>query len=222
MFRFRKTESTDVSIARRAKKFVILYHGSLVERNGLDLAVAALLAVKPDIPCAELRIIGRRTPFLTQVLNSPAAHSCGAALQYLGEKTLEQVVEEIGRCSVGIIPNHRSRFADINTPTRIFEFLSQGKPVIAPRTRGIMDYFGPDDLLFFEAGDVADLSRQIVMVWQHPDLVQATILHGQRICQAHSWDQECAKFVNLVARLLDTARSSRAPAHQATTAKVAP
>ncbi|HTO02745.1 MAG TPA: glycosyltransferase family 4 protein, partial [Opitutus sp.] len=206
IFRFRQAESTAGSITGRTDRFVILYHGALVERNGLDLAIAALVAIKPHIPAAELRIIGRRTRFLTQMLDSPEARSCSTALQYLGEKTLEQVVEEIGRCCVGIIPNRRSPFTDINTPTRIFEFLSQGKPVIAPRTRGILDYFGPDELIFFEVGNVEDLSRQIVMVWQHPDLVQATVVRGQRVCQAHAWDQECAKLTNLVARLLDTGR----------------
>src|SRR5438105_4519280 len=46
------------------KPFVIMYHGSLVERNGLDLAVEALTRVREAIPNAELRIYGSYTPFL--------------------------------------------------------------------------------------------------------------------------------------------------------------
>ena len=41
----------------------MMYHGSLVERNGLDLAVDALARVRETIPTAELRIYGRKTPF---------------------------------------------------------------------------------------------------------------------------------------------------------------
>lgn len=48
---------------RRAGKFVIMYHGSIVERNGLDLAIEALARVKKSVPAAELRIYGRKTPF---------------------------------------------------------------------------------------------------------------------------------------------------------------
>ena len=59
---------------------------------------------------------------------------------------------------IGVIPNRRSIFTEINTPTRIFEYLSQGKPVIAPRVPGIVDYFGPEDLVFFELGDADDLA----------------------------------------------------------------
>ena len=63
------------------------------------------------------------------------------AVRYLGRKNLEEIVEEIRKCDVGIIPNRRSIFTELNTPTRIFEYLSQGKPVIAPRAPGILDYF---------------------------------------------------------------------------------
>src|SRR5439155_24815829 len=52
-------------------------------------------------------------------------------------------------CDVGIIPNRRSIFTEINFPTRIFEYLARGKPVIAPLTTGIGDYFSKDELVVF-------------------------------------------------------------------------
>jgi glycosyltransferase involved in cell wall biosynthesis len=36
------------------KRFSIMYHGSIVERNGLDVAVEALARVRPSVPSAEL------------------------------------------------------------------------------------------------------------------------------------------------------------------------
>jgi hypothetical protein len=53
-------------------------------------------------------------------------------------------------------------------PTRIFEFLSQGKPVIAARTLGVLDYFAPAELVLFEAGDAGDLAAKIKYVFEHP------------------------------------------------------
>jgi glycosyltransferase involved in cell wall biosynthesis len=72
------------------------------------------------------------------------------AVRYLGVRSLDQIVEAIDDCDVGIIPNRRSVFTEINMPTRIFEYLARGKPVIAPLTAGIQDYFSSDELLFFE------------------------------------------------------------------------
>ena len=81
-------------------------------------------------------------------------------VHYLGVKDRTGVVEAIRHCDLGVVPNHRNTFTEINTPTRIFEYLSLGKPVVAPRTLGIEDYFGKDTLLFFEAGDSRDLARK--------------------------------------------------------------
>src|ERR1700683_3944780 len=51
------------------RPFVIMYHGSIVERNGLDLALDALARVRETIPGAELRIFGSQTAFLDRVMD---------------------------------------------------------------------------------------------------------------------------------------------------------
>ena len=182
--------------------FVIMYHGSLVERHGLDLAVAALGKVKEAIPGAELRIYGRATPFLEQVMHSARVAGLRDCVRYLGPKPLEEIARAIGECDLGIIPNRRSIFTEINTPTRIFEYLSQGKPVIAPRAAGILDYFGSDELVFFELGDAEDLAEKIVYVFKKPSEVARIIARGQRVYLAHRWSNERTGFVHLVQELL--------------------
>jgi glycosyltransferase involved in cell wall biosynthesis/rhamnogalacturonyl hydrolase YesR len=182
--------------------FVIMYHGSLVERNGLDLAVEAFARVREAVPGAELRIYGARTPFLEQVLAAAEKKDLRNCVSYLGPKRLEELVAEIESCDVGIIPNQRNAFTDINTPTRILEYLALGKPVIAPRTRGIQDYFGPGSLFFFEAGDAEDLGRQIRYVFDHPKESWEAAERGQQVYLAHTWSEERRTLVNLVKGLL--------------------
>ena len=141
-----------------AKPLVLLYHGSLVESNGLDLAVDAVSKVRRTIPGVELRICGRSTPFLERNMDEVRLRGIQDCVRYLGPKRLEDIVQEIKACDVGLIPNHRNAFTAINTPTRIFEYLALGKPVVAPRMPGVQDYFSPEALLFFEAGDADDLA----------------------------------------------------------------
>ena len=101
--------------------FVIMYHGTLVERNGVDLAVEALIKLRQSVPAAELRIYGPRTPFLDQVMLTVSEKGLEKAVHYLGPRRLEELVQAIAECDVGVIPNKRSIFTEINTPTRIFE-----------------------------------------------------------------------------------------------------
>jgi glycosyltransferase involved in cell wall biosynthesis len=183
-------------------RFVIMYHGSLVERNGVDLAVDALSAVRKEIPSVELRIYGRKTPFLDRVMEQVRTQDLEANVRYLGPKKLEELVREIEDCDVGVIPNQSNAFTDINTPTRIFEYLSLGKPVIAPSTPGIQDYFDPQSLIFFESGNSKDLARQIQYVSSHRDEAIDIAKRGQQVYLDHTWTQERQTLVNLVGELL--------------------
>ena len=184
------------------KPFVIMYHGSLLERNGVDLAVDALASLRDTVPPLELRIYGRKTTFLEQVMAQARRKGVGNSVHYLGPKSLEQLVEEIEQCDVGIIPNHRNAFTDINTPTRIFEYLAIGKPVIAPSTPGILDYFTNDSLLFVEPGNSADIARQIEHVVRNYEAAIEIAKRGQQIYLQHTWKREKATLLELVSRLL--------------------
>jgi len=191
----------------QGKPFVIMYHGSLVERNGVDLAVKALLRVRQAVPTAELRIYGKETPFLEQVLAEAANLGLQEAVRYLGPRRLEDLAREIADCDVGVIPNQRNAFTDINTPTRIFEYLALGKPVVAPSTPGIQDYFSAGSLLFFESGDSDALAQRIEYVAAHAGESLEIAERGQKVYLAHTWSQERQTLVNLVGGLFQESRA---------------
>ncbi len=90
-------------------------------------------------------------------------------------------------CDVGVIPNRNNAFTEINTPTRIFEYLSLGKPVISPRAKGVTDYFGPEDMIYFELGDAADLARQLEFVYRQPAEARAITHRGQAVYLRQCW-----------------------------------
>lgn len=183
--------------------FVIMYHGSLVERNGVELAVDALALIHERIPAAELRIYGKDSAYLRSVLEKARRLGVDDHVRYLGPKKLEDLVREIEICDVGVIPNQRNRFTDINTPTRIFEYLALGKPAIAPSTPGIVDYFTSDSLIFFESGDAADLAERLAYAAAHPREMIAVADRGQQVYRAHAWQRERQGLVSLTAELLE-------------------
>jgi len=202
IFQFRSPLPRASTNRSHAGHFVIIYHGSIVERNGLDLAVDALEQVRETFPAAELRIYGSNTPFLKRVMETARKKGMHEAIRYLGPKRLEDLALEIEDCDVGVVPNHRNAFTEINTPTRIFEYLALGKPVIAPRTRGIQDYFNEESLLFFEPGNSSELAQQIDYVFSHSEEVVNIVRRGQQIYLEHSWEQERQTLLNLVSELL--------------------
>jgi glycosyltransferase involved in cell wall biosynthesis len=199
-----RTVQTD-GVTNRAgnKPFVIMYHGSLVERNGLDVAVDALVQVKRAIPNVELRVYGTPSPFLDRVMEQARNKGVQDVVLYLGRKQLEDLVPEIDNCDLGIIPNHRNAFTDINTPTRMFEYLAMGKPLIAPSTQGIEDYFSKESLLFFEPGNSDDLAQQIEYAYFHPREMMETLRRGREVYLEHTWERERETLLGRVSGILN-------------------
>lgn len=202
IFPFRDARPETRSKEDRDGRFVIMYHGSIVERNGLDLAVEALSRVKETVPSAELRVYGPSTAFLERVMENARTKGLNDSIRYLGPRRLEELVGEIEGCDVGVIPNHRNSFTEINTPTRIFEYLSLGKPVIAPRTPGIQDYFNEESLLFFEPGDPESLARSMEYAFREPARLGEIARRGQEVYGEHNWVKEKQQLIGIVGNLL--------------------
>ncbi|HVU15389.1 MAG TPA: glycosyltransferase family 4 protein [Candidatus Didemnitutus sp.] len=200
IFAFRPV--AELAFPSRRERFAIMYHGSIVERHGLDLAVAALEQILPTCPTATLEIYGQKTPFLDQVLAAAKDSPVSQAVRYHGPKNLEQIVAAIRTSDVGVIPNRRSIFTELNTPTRIFEYLSQGLPVVAPRAPGICDYFGDNDLAYFELGDATDLGRQLRRIHDESSSVPSLVGRGQQVYLQHRWANEKQALVDRTATLL--------------------
>jgi hypothetical protein len=76
------------------------------------------------------------------------------------------------------------------------------KRVIAPKTPGVLDYFGPEELLFFEPGDADDLAVRIEYAFRHPEDVIEIVERGQKIYQRHKWSNERLRLLGLANRLL--------------------
>jgi glycosyltransferase involved in cell wall biosynthesis len=184
------------------RPFKLLYHGSFVERNGLDIAIEAVALARPHIANVTLLVCGKRTKFLDASLALAKRKGLDDCVCYLGPQSRDGIARCIASSDLGLVPNHRSRFTELNMPTRIFEFLAMGKPVIAPDTRGVKDYFGPGELLFFELGNPEDLARMIQWSFHHPAEVVRTVERGCRIYQQYRWSSEKACYLSLVESLV--------------------
>ncbi|HXB58902.1 MAG TPA: glycosyltransferase family 4 protein, partial [Candidatus Acidoferrales bacterium] len=201
VFQFQPVASLKTKKGGSNEPFVIMYHGSIFPRNGLDLAVDALEMATRSIPNVMLVICGDNNPFLEQVMASVKERGFEKAVSYLGRCNHRQIVEAIDKCDIGVIPNRRNTFTEMNTPTRIFEYLARGKAVIAPRAQGIQDYFADEDILYFELGDASDLARKLEYAFSHPDKMEEMVHRGQEVYLAHRWSRESAGFVNAVTEL---------------------
>ena len=179
----------------------IMHHGSIVHRHGIDLLVEAIARIKDRIPQVQLDIFGSATPYLNEVLAKADRLGVKDRVHYHGAKSQPEIAEAIRSCDLGVVPNRRSPFTETNFPTRLFEYLAMGRPVIAPSTQGIRDYFGPDELIYFEPDQVDNLAAQILWAYENPLQVQQRVAKGREIYRRHLWSGEKTRLLSIASAL---------------------
>src|SRR5262249_25462480 len=148
-------------------------------------------------------IYGEQTPYLRdQILPLVEKLELQSRVQYFGEQPQHVIARAVSNCDLGVVPNLRTIFTEINLPTRIFEYLALGKPVIVPKTRGIQDYFNVHNMLFFSAGEVESLASQIKWVFDHPREASTVARKGQDVYRRHLWTGEERRLIGLFAGLI--------------------
>lgn len=182
------------------KPFRVVFNGIIAERNGLDTAIDAVLMLSGKIPGITFDIYGEgdaaaRTAARVRSLGE------GSCIRFRGFVPIAELVKYIARSDVGVIPNNRNPFTEINFPVRIFEYLTFRKPVIAPNTRGIRDYFAPDGLLMFEPGDPGDLARKIDFVYSQPKETAEIVRKGYAVYEKHNWTIQKEKLLRIYEEL---------------------
>jgi len=179
-------------------QFDLMYHGLIAERNGLDTALKAISYVCNKIPNIKFHVFGNGDSFVKTFLDMVAQLELFEIVQYYGHVPLETISETIESINVGIIPNKKTPFTDNNLPTRIFEYLCKSRPVIAPRTKGILDYFPENALYFFEPGDAMDLANVILKVRFQCNKSDSVLSEGVEIYRRHRWELEKQQFINII------------------------
>ncbi|MGA2243430.1 MAG: glycosyltransferase [Verrucomicrobiota bacterium] len=191
------------------RPFVLMYHGLIVERHGLDLAIQAVARLRSRLPGLQLHLYGEPTDYSKKMMNLVRELGLDDVVQAHGYKSLEEIARDISQIDLGVIPNRLSSFTEINFPTRIFEYLAMHKPVLVPRTKGISDYFRAGEILFFEPGSIDDLAAQIDWSCRHPAELRDVMEAGRKVYERHRWNREEAKLLDLVGRLtMDSAVAS--------------
>ena len=190
-------------LQRKDTKFALMFHGTVVERHGLHTAIEAVALLSKRIPGIRFDIYGDDTLYLREkILPLVSELQLQQRVSYQGEQPQHVIARAVAHCDLGIIANLRTVFTEINLPTRIFEYLALGKPVIVPDTKGIRDYFNPGSILFFNAGDAESLASQIQWVFDHPQDTAALIQKGQDIYRHHLWSKEERRLLRLISELI--------------------
>lgn len=183
--------------------FVVVYHGTLARRLGLDLAIEAAAVARASIPRLELRIIGagEERPALIRSVERLDLHDVVTFSD--GFVPVERIPVLIADADVGVIPLRLSSGTDVMLPTKLLEYVLVGIPCIVPRTTTIARYFDDSMVRFFDAENVDSLAAAMVELHRDPQRRAALSQRAtERFGNVFRWSEHKKVYTNLVEALL--------------------
>jgi len=197
IFHLRKTDNG------KKDEFVLIYHGTIVERLGLDIAIRAINIAKDKIPNIKLYIYGEGD-FLEYLLKLTKELNLEKYI-YFSKRffTVDKLPKLMEKADIGIIPNRKNLCTIYMLPVKLLEYVAMGIPVISARTRTIQAYFDDSMVRFFEPSSEKSLAEAIFDLYSHPEKRKQLVDNADRFNQKHNWRQQKQIYYGLVDKLVN-------------------
>jgi glycosyltransferase involved in cell wall biosynthesis len=126
-------------------------------------------------------------------------------VEFLGRVARDQVVEMMSRARAGLLLFHEHPHHVSANPTKMFEYMSAGLPVIASDFPAWRDFVQEHDCgICVDPTDPAAIGEAIEWVLDHPDEAQRMGANGRRAVErGYTWESERATLLELYEELLD-------------------
>ncbi|HEY2471985.1 MAG TPA: glycosyltransferase family 4 protein [Terracidiphilus sp.] len=202
------TARREIAPADHADRFVMMYHGTLTKIYGLDIAIEAFALVHKEIPGAEIWILGQgpEVGLLQELIQK---HDLSSKVKLVGSVPSAEIPEWLAKCDIGILPIRRDVFLEFAFPNKLPEFILSGKTAIVSRLGAIRYYFDEDAVAYFEPCDAADLSRQMVRMYEDQKLRVSLASQAKKQYAPIRWDVMKRRYLDLIGELSESKSRER-------------
>ncbi|KPJ66674.1 MAG: hypothetical protein AMJ43_07265 [Coxiella sp. DG_40] len=170
--------------------FHLITHGSLLEKYGIQTLIKAVPLLIPHIPKLKVTIVGEGEyrPYLEQLVESMGLEE---HVHFTGFIPMERVPGVISQADVGVVC-----LLIHMLPTKLFEYIALGKPVISTYFPAVKIYFD-EAVMYYEPGDEVGLARCALNMYQRPEERTRLIESADSIYQQYRWDMTKYEYLRI-------------------------
>ncbi len=185
---------------RTDDRFLIVFPGTWQWHQGLDIAVEAVALLKDRVPQAELHLYGGGggADAQNQLANLSNRLGLNGRVKFCGDVSLNEIAGVMANADIGIVPKRADSFGNEAYSTKIMEYMSQGLPVVASRTKIDTYYFNDSQIRFFPSGDSQAMADAILEVKENPALRDSLRRNGLEYAASNDWGHRRQAYLDLV------------------------
>jgi glycosyltransferase involved in cell wall biosynthesis len=179
----------------------LVYHGTITERLGLDIAILAFKEVLDVVPSARFELYGTGN-FASEVAGLIESLGLEKSVYFPNRFfSLKDIPKLLRGATIGIIPNRSDAATRYMLPSKLLEYVHLGIPAVVPKLEVIQHYFKDDSVGYFIPGNVTSLRSVICALLADPDRRMRMALNSQRFCQEYAWGGMKSHLLETVDRL---------------------
>lgn len=183
---------------------VLLNHGTVQERYGIEVAINAIALLHDKIPGLFLHIYNSErvpSPYAVQMERLAEEKGLADQVKFFPPVDVSEIPEVLGKIDVGVVPVLRDAHMDLAFPSRIFEYVALGVPVIAARTQAVESLFDDDAISYFEPGNERQLADRIMELYVNPEVARSKVANAKKAYERNRWEVLKRSFVDRIDKL---------------------
>ncbi|MEJ3748182.1 glycosyltransferase [Actinomycetes bacterium KLBMP 9797] len=181
---------------------VFSYHGLVAPRHGLVAATEALAELRATIPGARLQVRGSGDgldELRTRVADLGLERAVDLPTRLY---PLPEVVAELDRVHIGLVPSQLDPWTEEVLPTKLLEYASLGVPVITFRNPVISRYFPDDAVRYVDPATPEMLLVAMRELASDPDRALAQARRASEVMATLRWSEQKRHYFEVVDRLV--------------------
>jgi glycosyltransferase involved in cell wall biosynthesis len=179
---------------------ILMYHGTLSERAGLDIAIRAFVKAREAAPHLRLHFMGsgEALPSMKQL-----AQELGVTdyIDFMPSRLPDEVADFITQRDIGIIPYLSNGFMDLLLPTKAYEFVLMRRPMIVSNLFAMRSMFRPESVILCKPSNIANFAEAIIDLYQHPQKRVQLSTNAEQDYVPYRWEIMAKRYQQLLISL---------------------
>lgn len=180
-------------------KKVILYTGAISPLSGILYLIKAMKSINKKIENTSLLILGNGP--LTSLVKDYISKNQLNNVIFVGWILHEEIPRYHSIADVLVNPDVRCMQTELDAPTKLFEYLASGKPIVASNLKSIREVVGENAILV-EPENPEALADGILKVLTDEKLAKKLGENGKKIAANYSWEESSIKAYDIYRKIL--------------------